>query len=72
MALARYKVAQCHGLSPGNAAERRREIDTLLQTRLAAIDAEESNLRRRYGMPPDRVPGHLNFDVTYRTTAQDT
>ncbi|MBC7514687.1 MAG: hypothetical protein H7234_09680, partial [Herminiimonas sp.] len=72
MALARYKVAQCHGLSPDDAARRRREIDTLLQTRLAAIDAEETSLRRRYGMPADRVPAHLNFDVTYRTIAQDT
>ena len=68
-ALARYKSAQCHGLSPENAAKRRHEIDTLLLARLAAIDAEDASLRCRYGMPPDRVPAQINFDVTYRTIA---
>ena len=72
MALARYKTAQCRGMAPGAAAERMREIDTLLQTRLTAIAAEETGLRQRYGMPPGREPTHLNFDVTYRTVAPDT
>ena len=71
-ALARYKVAQCRGLSPVEASRRMDEIDTLLQRRLAAIGAEETGLRRRYDLPADRAPMHLNFDVTYRTVAGDT
>ena len=71
-ALARYKVAQCRGLSPVAASARMHEIDTLLQTRLAAISAEEAGLRRRYDLPADRMPEHLNFDVTYQTVVDQT
>ncbi len=72
MALACYKAQQCEGLSPGEAARRSQEIDALLQARLAAIGAEESGLRSRYGMAPQRVPAQINFDVTYRTIAHET
>ena len=71
-ALARYKAAQCQGLSPVAASARMHEIDTLLQKRLAAISAEETGLRRRYDLPADRVPRHLNFDVTYQTMVDQT
>lgn len=64
-----YKARRCVGLDPAQAGAVILEIDTLLKRRLAAIAKEDLDCRRRYGIPPECAPQHLNFDVTYRTVA---
>lgn len=66
-ALAYFKQQRCAGLARDAAAQVARDIDALLGKRLAAVAAEESGLRQRYGMARDEVPRHFNFDVIMPT-----
>lgn len=70
-AIERFKEERCVDLSESNATIETERIDRMISVHLGALEKSETALTKRYGVPPDYAPRHMNFDVTFRTRRID-